>query len=79
MLFSPDVFIIGGGISRDHARFFSLLRARAWLAPARCCNDADIIGAALAANVHRAEKWNTYLFGRLRVNIPAQRYVYGEE
>lgn len=48
-LFSPDLFIIGGGISQRHERFFPLLRTRAELLPARFYNQAGIIGAALAA------------------------------
>ncbi|HJO33678.1 MAG: hypothetical protein QF376_04810 [Anaerolineales bacterium] len=51
-LFSPDAFIFGEAISRDHARFLQLLRARARLAPTRFFNDAGIVGAALSANAH---------------------------
>lgn len=48
-LFSPDLFIIGGGVSRRHKRFFPYLETRAEIAPARLLNQAGIIGAALAA------------------------------
>ena len=48
-LFSPDLFIIGGGISRDHAKFLHLLKTRAPLVPAQFFNQAGIVGAALAA------------------------------
>ncbi len=41
----PDLIIIGGGISADHARWFHLLRTRADLAPAQLANSAGIIGA----------------------------------
>jgi len=48
-LFSPDLFIIGGGISRDHEKFLPRLTLRTPVVPARLFNDAGIIGAALAA------------------------------
>ena len=47
-LLSPDLIIIGGGISKDHARFLPRLRARAELVPAQLFNDAGIVGAARA-------------------------------
>lgn len=49
MLFSPDLMILGGGISNDHARFFPYLKTRTRIVPAQLYNDAGIIGAALAA------------------------------
>jgi polyphosphate glucokinase len=48
-LLSPDLIILGGGISMDHAEFLPRLRARAELVPARLFNDAGIVGAAIAA------------------------------
>ncbi|MFN0026831.1 MAG: polyphosphate--glucose phosphotransferase [Acidimicrobiales bacterium] len=42
----PDLIIIGGGISADHAQWFHLLRTRAELRPAQLANNAGIIGAA---------------------------------
>lgn len=48
-LFSPDLFIIGGGVSKKHERFLPLLNTRAQVVPAQLLNDAGIIGAALAA------------------------------
>ncbi len=47
-LLSPDLFIIGGGVSENHAEFFPLLRTSADILPATLHNDAGIIGAALA-------------------------------
>lgn len=47
-LLSPDLIILGGGISKDHAEFLPRLRARAELVPAQLYNDAGIVGAALA-------------------------------
>lgn len=47
-LFWPDLFIIGGEISKDHALFFPYLTAKTRLLPAALRNDAGIIGAAAA-------------------------------
>jgi len=50
MLFSPQLIIIGGGVSRKHDRFLPLLKERAAeVVPARLRNDAGIVGAAMAA------------------------------
>lgn len=49
MLLSPDLFIIGGGVSKKHEKFLPLLKTRAEIVPAQLLNDAGIIGAALAA------------------------------
>jgi polyphosphate glucokinase len=54
-LFSPDMFIFGGGVSSDHDRFFHLLKTRAPIVPAELRNDAGIIGAALAAALETRE------------------------
>lgn len=48
-LFSPDRFIVGGGISREAHRFLPLLTVRAEVVPAAMGNDAGIVGAAVAA------------------------------
>ncbi len=48
-LFSPDLFVFGGGISKNHKQFFHLLSTRAPLVPAAFRNEAGIVGAALAA------------------------------
>lgn len=47
-LFWPDLFIIGGEISKDHAHFFPYLTTKTRLLPATLRNDAGIIGAAAA-------------------------------
>lgn len=46
-LFSPDLVVIGGGISKRFAKFGPLLQARAEIVPAALRNDAGIVGAAL--------------------------------
>ncbi|MGH7859228.1 MAG: polyphosphate--glucose phosphotransferase [Candidatus Binatia bacterium] len=48
-LFFPDLFIIGGGVSKNHDEFLPLLETRARVVPARLRNEAGIVGAALAA------------------------------
>ncbi len=48
-LFSPDMFIVGGGVSKKHQKFLPLLRTRAEVVPAELLNEAGIVGAALAA------------------------------
>jgi polyphosphate glucokinase len=45
--FSPDLFIIGGGVSKKYDRFMHLLRTRAQVVPAQLLNDAGIMGAAM--------------------------------
>jgi polyphosphate glucokinase len=47
-LFCPDLFIIGGGVSKKHAEFLPLLKTQAEVVPAQLLNDAGIVGAALA-------------------------------
>jgi polyphosphate glucokinase len=49
-LLSPDLFIIGGGISKQCDKFVPLLKGiRARIVPAAMLNDAGIVGAAMAA------------------------------
>ena len=48
-IFSPDLFVIGGGISKRFGKFGPLLRTRAEIVPAALRNDAGIVGAALWA------------------------------
>ncbi len=48
-LFSPDLFIIGGGVSKKHPRYMHQLHTQAKVVPAELLNDAGIVGAALAA------------------------------
>ncbi len=47
--FSPDLFIIGGGVSKKEHKFLHLLKTRADIVPAQLLNEAGIVGAALAA------------------------------
>jgi polyphosphate glucokinase len=45
----PDLFILGGGISKQHKKFVPLLTVEARIVPAQFLNEAGIVGAALAA------------------------------
>ncbi|MEU3054689.1 polyphosphate--glucose phosphotransferase [Streptomyces griseus] len=50
MLFSPELFIIGGGVSRKAEKFLPLIeKVRAEIVPAQLQNNAGIVGAAMAA------------------------------
>lgn len=50
-LFSPDLFIVGGGVSKHSEEFLPLLRLQTPILPAVLRNNAGILGAAsLAAN-----------------------------
>lgn len=48
-LFWPDLFIVGGGISKQSESFLPLLTIETPIIPAELLNDAGIVGAALAA------------------------------
>lgn len=46
-LFWPDLFIIGGGVSKQHEKFIPLLKLQAEVEAAQFQNEAGIVGAAL--------------------------------
>jgi len=48
-LFWPDLFIIGGGISKISEKYIPLLDIETPVVPAQLLNEAGIVGAALAA------------------------------
>ena len=48
-LFSPDLFVVGGGVSRKADQFLPLLRISTPIVPAKLANRAGIVGAALYA------------------------------
>jgi polyphosphate glucokinase len=52
-LFSPDLFIVGGGISKKADKFFPFLRTKTEvvIVPAQMRNEAGIIGAAYLAHL----------------------------
>lgn len=49
MLFSPDLFIVGGGVSKHHESFLPLLDLKTRILPAALRNNAGILGAASLA------------------------------
>lgn len=48
-LFSPNLLIIGGGVSKKHDKYLPYVKTRARIVPAELRNEAGIVGAALAA------------------------------
>jgi polyphosphate glucokinase len=52
-LFSPELFIIGGGISKKAEKFLPYLTAKTevLIEPAQMRNDAGIIGAAIQTSL----------------------------
>jgi len=48
-LFTPDLFIVGGGVSKSHKQFLPLLKLKTEIVPAALQNSAGIIGAAALA------------------------------
>lgn len=53
-ILTPDLIIVGGGVSKPHkwAQFSDLLRTRCRLKPAGLGNEAGIVGAALAHRLY---------------------------
>jgi polyphosphate glucokinase len=50
MLFSPELFVIGGGVSRKASKFLPLIEGiEAEIVPAALQNNAGIVGAAMAS------------------------------
>ncbi|HEX3336752.1 MAG TPA: ROK family protein [Jatrophihabitans sp.] len=54
-LFTPDLFVVGGGVSKNADRWVPLLDLNTKVEPAQLLNDAGIVGAAIAA-VERLEE-----------------------
>lgn len=51
-LFSPSLFIVGGGISKKSEKYLPLLDLRTKIVPAQLINNAGIAGAALQSTLH---------------------------
>lgn len=49
MLFAPDLFVVGGGVSKKHEKFMPLLELKTPMVPAELFNTAGIVGAAYQA------------------------------
>ena len=54
-LFSPDLIVVGGGVSKDSAEFLHLIDIETEIVAARLQNRAGIVGAALWAAESRDE------------------------
>jgi polyphosphate glucokinase len=48
-LFSPDLFVVGGGVSKHAGRFLDLVEVETPMVPATLLNRAGIVGAAMLA------------------------------
>jgi len=48
-LLTPELFVVGGGVSKDHELFLPLLEIRTPIVPATLLNRAGVVGAALHA------------------------------
>ncbi|HET8559740.1 MAG TPA: ROK family protein [Marmoricola sp.] len=46
-LFSPDLFVVGGGVSKDSDKFLHLIEIETEIVPAKLHNRAGIVGAAV--------------------------------
>ena len=53
-LFSPDLFVVGGGVSKKSDQFLPLIEIETEIVPAQLMNAAGIVGAALYATESRA-------------------------
>lgn len=52
-LFWPDLFIVGGGISKQSEKYIPLLEIETPVVPAQFLNEAGIVGAALAVTADK--------------------------
>ncbi|MFF2652134.1 polyphosphate--glucose phosphotransferase [Streptomyces sp. NPDC058045] len=68
MLFSPELMVIGGGVSRKAQKFLPLIEGiRAEIVPAELRNNAGIVGAAMRAAATRTDT------DAVRAGTPAER------
>lgn len=54
-LFTPDLFVVGGGVSKDADKWVPRLTVHTQVKPAELLNDAGIVGAAIAAAERHGE------------------------
>ena len=82
MLLSPDIIVVGGGISKKHEQFLPLLNLRATIIPASLRNAAGIVGAAcLAASRHdmaKAQRKAALLAAPHQLHLPAKKKKAGQ-
>lgn len=55
-LFTPDLFILGGGGSKKYEKYVGTLNNKSRVIPAQLLNNAGIVGAAMHAYEHFVEK-----------------------
>jgi polyphosphate glucokinase len=61
-LFWPELFILGGGVSKQFTEFSRYLEVEAEILPAQLLNEAGIVGAALAALACQEGRWSIPAF-----------------
>ncbi|WP_213814623.1 polyphosphate--glucose phosphotransferase [Glaciihabitans sp. dw_435] len=71
-LFSPDLLIVGGGVSKSYEEFLPLLSLRAPIVPAVLRNNAGILGAAALA-VPQGDKSVTVPQASVAVDSPGTK------
>jgi polyphosphate glucokinase len=54
-LLTPDIFIVGGGVSKEHEFYLPLLKLKTPIIPAQNRNSAGILGAAYFAKKHTTD------------------------
>jgi len=54
-LFTPDLFVVGGGVSKDADKWVPHLELHTPVKPAQLLNNAGIVGAAMAAVERRSD------------------------
>jgi polyphosphate glucokinase len=54
-LFTPDLFVVGGGVSKDFDQWAHFLDISTPIKPAELLNNAGIVGAAMAVTERRGE------------------------
>jgi len=52
---TPDLFIVGGGVSKEHELFLPLIKLKTKVVPATSRNSAGILGAAYWAKKHSTD------------------------
>ena len=52
---TPDLFIVGGGVSKEHEQFLTLIKLKTKVVPATSRNSAGILGAAYWAKKHSTD------------------------
>jgi polyphosphate glucokinase len=50
---NPDLFVVGGGVSRMSEKFLPLIDIKTPIVPAKLRNQAGIVGAAYFASIHK--------------------------